>query len=582
MQRATAEDILPRYATGERHFARLDLQGADFRGANLANADFSECDLRGTRFDRANLAGARFCGARAGLQPLWAIALVVVAALLAGAFAFVAATFAAVLSFYVFDPNSVATRPERIAYGCVIVTTYLTFAIVSVRKGIVAAFGALVLAGTAALIGTLVGAEAETGAGAVAVAIVVAAAGAGAVAMAVAAAGATAGTNAAAGTAAIALAGAVSVAAGGATAIAAIGEGAVAGAVAGAAPMTLLGAYIGWRTLKNDPCDPCRDPWFRDLALSIPASLGTRFYQANLANADFAGAYLRNANFHKASLRYANFRNARRLHLARPGNSYLKDLPVLNLLVIGTLLAEKSFDRLDLRGIDLSGLDLSDASFIATDLSQANLSNANLTRAKLVQTQLAAADLRGAIFTGATIESWQLSPDTCLTDIHCDYVFRRLLPEKRPAFLAPANDNSQDRQRQPDEWHRKFAPGEFAAAMTPLPKTLDLYHEQVSDLRTIALALQKLCDDNPNAQLAPIAFEFRGEANRDVLVKVTTAPTADCSDLYRQYFQIHDALKSLPAEKLQALFLAAGARQRQLVTLLSTAIAPPQKRSEGP
>lgn len=570
MQRATAAEILQRYARGDRDFQRLSLQGANFQGTNLADANFSDCDLQGANFGRANLTGANFRRATAGLQKYPAIALVAAAILVAGLFAFVAALFAAVLSFYVFDPNSIATRPERIAYGCVIAATYLTFVLVSVRGSIAGAFGALILAGTAALVGTLAGAG--TGAGAVAVAIAVAAAGAGAVAVAVGAAGAIAGTPAAAGATAIAALGALSIAAGGSVAMSVLGKGAVAGAIAGALPMTLLGAYLGWRALKNDPRDPCRDPWFRDCALCIPASLGTRFFQTNLTNTNFSDANLQNANFHKAVLHNTNFRDACNLHLARPGSSYLRSLPILNLLVAGTLHAHKNFNRLNLQGINLSSLDLADASFIAADLTDADLSNTNLTRAKFVQTQLDRANLDRAILTGATIENWHISPATCLTDIHCDYVFLRLPAGKRPAYIAPLiSDNPTDRRRQPSDWERNFAPGEFVAAFAPLPPTLDFYHNQVGDLCAVALAVQKLRDDNPSARLEPLAFEFQGKDNQDILIRVKTGPNADASELYRQYFQIYDVLKDLPTEKLQALLAAGPIRDRQLVVLLSTA-----------
>ncbi|MEO0948405.1 MAG: pentapeptide repeat-containing protein [Cyanobacteria bacterium J06641_5] len=572
MQQATAAEILQRYAKGDRDFQRLSLQGANFQGTNLADANFSDCELQGANFGRANLTGANFREAKAGLQKNPAIALVVVAVLLAGLFAFVAALFAAVLSFYVFDPNSLATRPERIAFGFVIAATYLTFVFVSVRGSIASAFGALVLAGTVALFGALAGAG--TGAGAVAVAIVVAAVGATAVAVAIAAAGAIAGTSAASAAAAIAIVGALSIAAGGSTAIALLEGGAVVGAVAGSVPMTLLGAYLGWRTLKNDP----RDPWFRDCALRLPASFGTRFFQANLTNADFSGAHLKNANFHKAVLYNANFRNARKLHLARPGNSYLRSIPILNLLVTGTLRAYKNFNRLNLQGIDLSDLDLSDASFIAANLTDADLSNTNLTRAKFVQTQLDRANLHRAILTGATIEDWHISPATNLNDIHCDYVFLRLPPEKRPVFIAAlANTDPKDRRRKPTDWDRNFAPGEFVASIAPLPQTLDLYHDRVGDLRAVALALEKLRNDNPSAQLEPLVFEFRGTDNRDILIKVKLSSTKDSSDLHRQYFQIYDTLKGLPVEQLQALLEAGHARDRQLVALLSTAAIAPEQ-----
>lgn len=57
------KEVLRRYAEGERDFKRLNLRGANFRGAVLAGADFSDCDLRGANFTRVTLTEARL-GAR--------------------------------------------------------------------------------------------------------------------------------------------------------------------------------------------------------------------------------------------------------------------------------------------------------------------------------------------------------------------------------------------------------------------------------------------------------------------------------------------------------------------------------------
>lgn len=486
MQRVTAKEVLKKYAAGERNFQRRNLRGANFKGANLPEANFSECDLRGANFRRANLTGVCFRGTKAGLRKRWAITVVVAAVVLAGILAFVAAIFTTIP----FDSDY--DWPTRITVGVVFLATYPTFTIVSVRRGVSAAFGALAAAVAAAA------------------------------------------------------------------------------AAAAAVLMSLLGAYLGWRALNGNP----RDPWLRDFALAIPATFGTRFVRANLTAADFSCALLKNANFHQAFLRRTNFRNARKLHLARPGNSYLRNPKILNLLVTGTSPEDKAFDRLDLRGINLADIDLTDASFIATDLSEADLSNTDLSRARLVQTQLDLANLTNATLTAATIEEWNISADTRLDGIKCDYIFMRLPPEKRPAFLKPpTDDNLQDPNphRKPDDWQREFAPGEFTDFIAPLQETLDLYHNQVGDPRAIALALQKLRDDNPNAELEVVSIERRGQHKQDLLVRAATSPAADPSELHQQYFQTYDTLKGLPSTELQACLLEAErAHSQQLVDILKS------------
>lgn len=111
------------------------------------------------------------------------------------------------------------------------------------------------------------GAFAEAGA----VAFAVAFAFAGAVAFAVALAGAGVVTLAGAGAFAVALAGALA----GAGAFTVAFTVARAFTVAGAFASTLLGLYLGWRSLKGDP----RDPWIRQWVVAFAASGGTSFFK---------------------------------------------------------------------------------------------------------------------------------------------------------------------------------------------------------------------------------------------------------------------------------------------------------------
>ena len=63
-----AQEVLSRYAAGERNFRGANLRGRSFRGKDLSGADFSEADIRGTNFTNAILQGANFAKARAGVQ----------------------------------------------------------------------------------------------------------------------------------------------------------------------------------------------------------------------------------------------------------------------------------------------------------------------------------------------------------------------------------------------------------------------------------------------------------------------------------------------------------------------------------
>ena len=566
--------VLQRYAAGERDFKRLRLRGANFRGANLAGADFSDCDIRGTNFTGANLTGVSFLGAKAGLRHRWAIFLVVVAIALSGVLAFFTGLFTAAIAALMVDPDYI--RPEQIAVGLAFAIAYLIFAIASVRRGIEAGFSALALVvGIVLVLGIAVGAmsvgpvtSATAIAGAVAVAGVVAVIGALAIAVSItlAIALAIAGTISVVGVGIGVLAGAVA----GAVALMGVGlGGAIAGVAAAAiaALMSLFGIYLGWRALEGDPHKPLLDPWLRYFALAHAATFGTCFHKANLTDADFTNATLKNTTFRQADLTGTCFRNAKKLNLACPGNTYLKTLLILHLLVTGTVPADKNFDQLNLRGINLSSLDLTDTSFIAADLSDANLKSANLIRARLVQTLLDRADLRNANLTGAFIEDWSITPETCLLSktkapdgsytyddyTHCDYIFRRLPPDKRPAFLKLSLEDSlnEDPRREPADWSLNFKPGEFVEYIRPLQETLDFYHRNVEDPRHIALALAQLQQQFPDAHLEAISMERRGPNNQDLLVRAKVEPTADRAAIHKAERQHYEAAQQLPATDLE-------------------------------
>ncbi len=68
-----ANEVLRRYAAGERNFRQADLRGIsltkaclkeiDFTGANLSNSDLSDSDLSKANLNWVNLRGANLSGA---------------------------------------------------------------------------------------------------------------------------------------------------------------------------------------------------------------------------------------------------------------------------------------------------------------------------------------------------------------------------------------------------------------------------------------------------------------------------------------------------------------------------------------
>jgi uncharacterized protein YjbI with pentapeptide repeats len=244
----------------------------------------------------------------------------------------------------------------------------------------------------------------------------------------------------------------------------------------------------------------------------------------------------------------------------RPGTSYL-DSTQIRELVRTNKGQNQNFDRQDLRGVNLQKAQLADASFIDADLSEANLQDADLINTKLVQTQLDKADLTGATLTGATIEDWGITRSTELRGVECRYVFMR----------CPTKDDPNPR-RKPDNWAEEFVDGDFADFIQPIVDTLDLYHNTAVDPRAFAISFQQLAKNNPDAELEIVAMEKRGEDK--FLLRAKTAPDADLSQLYAEYFEKYNEYKAL-AEVQKNLLVEKDKRIASLENFVNTALQRP-------
>jgi uncharacterized protein YjbI with pentapeptide repeats len=572
-----------------------NFRGWNFKGKDLTGADFSDADIRGANFTGANLTGANFTNAKAGLQKRWVFLLVGVVLVLVALSGYLS-TFNGYFVALIFHSGT----NSRISGWAALITIFILITI-AIRQGIAIVFGYAIgvfagtLGGLLALAGTLsltgVGTFLESGNLAVTFALAIAMtftftfAGtvAGVFAVAVAFAVAIARTFAVAG--AFALAGTIA----GIMIVSRIATGSgtftFPGAGAVAVILTLFSAYIAWRAIKGDP----KQAAIRNIAVAFAATGGTSFRGANLTDANFTGAILKNADFRKANLIRTCFRNTKKLDLARPGDSYLKNLDLQKLLVdfIDTSKntknsnqsINKNCDRMNLRGVNLQkNTNLQDFSFIAADLSEANLQDTDLSRAKLVQTQLDGTDLTGATLTGAFIEDWGLTVDTKLDGVRCDFIFMRLPPEKRPAFLSlpPQEQLDENPQREPSDWNKNFGDGDFADFIAPLKQTLNLFHNKPVDPRLVAIAFQKLKEAHPEEDLEIIGVDKKGK-NRDKLhLKVeTNGSNQDVASLHTNYFANLDELQALPPAVLQAILAERGAVIRMLAGLLEGKQASP-------
>ncbi|MBC6480520.1 MAG: pentapeptide repeat-containing protein [Hormoscilla sp. GM7CHS1pb] len=335
-------------------------------------------------------------------------------------------------------------------------------------------------------------------------------------------------------------------------------------ALASAFAIAFFSAYIGWRSVKNHR----KDVWVRRLGLAFAAIGGTSFRGADLTDANFAEATLKSTDFRKAIITRTCWKNAKKLYLIRPGTTYLNNEGVLQ-LITGKV-RDKNFDRQNLQGVNLQGANLVGASFIEANLNETNLQDADLSDAKLVHTQLDRADITGATLTGAYIEEWNITSDTKLYGIRCDYVYMRLPPKERPAFIAlpPEESGDPNYQRKPDDWNKNFVEGEFVDFIEPMRLTRDLYHNQQVDPRLMAIAFQQLKDNHPDAELEVVSVEKKGKNRDKLMVRADTVPHADRSELNSEYFDNLEYLKSLSPEALQVIIADRGSMIKMLTGIL--------------
>jgi uncharacterized protein YjbI with pentapeptide repeats len=449
-------------------YRRAKLRGKSFRGKDLNGADFSYSNIRGADFSEANLEGANFSHAKTGLQRRWAIVLVGCALFLSALSGLLSAIGGSLVGILLLNTNR-----ENLYVGIVSLAVLTIFFLITIYRGVSAAFGFMALSVTCAGLAavgwagivavTWAGGTVHTGAMELAQVVAVIVTGAVAVvatilgtvtiAGAVTLAGAVAGLFAV--TATISIAAVLS----GIMAVMAARINPITGgaAVVIAVVVILLSAYVGCRAWFEDE----KQTAIRNLALSIATRYGTNFQGSNLTDADFTRASVKNANFFKANLTRTCWFETQRLNVAVVAKSYLAN-HVIRKLVVTKDLHNQNFDGWDLQGINLRAANLIDASLVGTKLNNTDLRNANLTRVNLMRSQVDSTDFRAAILTGAYIDNWGITPQTQLEGVECDYIFMRV----------PTKDNPNPR-RLPANWDEAFKPGEFAKFFSPLSRTLN-------------------------------------------------------------------------------------------------------------
>ncbi|MEH2461175.1 hypothetical protein [Nostoc sp.] len=156
---------------------------------------------------------------------------------------------------------------------------------------------------------------------------------------------------------------------------------------------------------------------------------------------------------------------------------------------------------------------------------------------------------------------------TKLHGVRCEYAFMRVPTKENP-----------DPLRKPDNNQEVFADGDFADFIKPIFDTLDLYHNQGVDPRAVAIAFKNLAEKHPEAELAIVAMEKRGDDK--ILLRAKTAEGSDKSQLSAEYFDDYNRLKAL-SQSQQLLLVERSDQIRDLKNMITTALQQPNFYTQG-
>jgi uncharacterized protein YjbI with pentapeptide repeats len=557
MARLRAEDVLKRFAAGERDFCGADLQGLRFRRACLAGADFSGADLRGTDFLEADLRGAKFVGARCGL-PFWRSLAQVVIALGAGlAVGSLQAGFILWQSME-FDTDGF----ERFvgATGSFVVDSILFFVLVYFaweglnQKGLASIGVAGAIVGVVSAAGNIGGVVD----GSLAINVV----GAVGVAVAVAGTGAIAATGAAVGL--------------GAVAVAVIFTVAFVVILIAINPTGLCLAFISYSFLSLGLAF-----WrSKQLATGYCGARGLGVILFSLGGTRFSGADLRGAFFTKAQLKSASFASSRmqvtRIERVCWHGAFGLDHASLSDSILAEsrtrkLLVSLAAPGADLRGLSLRGAyipqaDLRGVDFREVNLCDALLEGAHLEKANLKGSQCLGTNFEGAHLTGATLESWNIDHTTNLRDVDCAYVY---LLEPLDAQGQRRDDHRRERlSHDPD---KTFGPGDFEAYFKHVIEEVKLLIKNGVDAKAFQAAFQEVMRLHP--QITPESLTGIKRMGNDVLATLQVPAEVDKGEIERDFFAEYNAEK-LSNAKLSGLLEGERRMNDQLADIIGRLVPP--------
>ncbi|MBE9006901.1 pentapeptide repeat-containing protein [Fortiea sp. LEGE XX443] len=553
-------------------YSGQNLRGRSFKGQNLTGANFSKADIRGANFTNAILKEADFTGAKAGLQQHWTIGLHIISWLLSGIYGFWSDFLG--ISVPSISANKVT---EDFILGIAFSIGVLLFCIITIRKSLTAALGAIALAfsllilviilavGAGSLvfkaeagfseyiqamvsfltkttafntIATFCGALTFAGVAALFLAFAGALTGAlaefRALAGIVAIAGILAGVRDLANLVALAKAEGLVIDINIMVMIFSFFALDLAKTVVEVVVFTLFSTYIGWRSLarKNG-----KDSWLGSFIIAFAATGGTSFRGADLTDAEFTGAILKNTDFRKANLTRTRFYEAKKLDFARLADTILINRDILNLLVSCNGRG-KSYLGANLKGANLMGADLKEANFKYADITEATFQGACLEWSNLTLAQAVGTSFTSAQMTGACVEAWNIESTTKLDNVDCRFIY--LLENSKP--------QTDDRERRPSSGD--FQPGEFTKLFEEVLNTVDLIFRNGIDWKAFVATFKKVQEDNEDTDLSIQSIANKGDGV--VVVKVNVPDSADKEKIHSDFMQNYQIALQAVEEKYKA------------------------------
>lgn len=295
-------------------------------------------------------------------------------------------------------------------------------------------------------------------------------------------------------------------------------------------PAIAIGAW--WANLLRDV------PWkypelLREWALATGSLGGTSFYNLDLSGVNFRNASLANTDLRAKKLYRTCFQGVKGLERARVDSRYmdLELLKVQKLLTHGCC-EDEDFSLVSLRGAYLQGADLRGINFTDTDLIGADLENADLRNANLARAQVIDVNFTSANLTGICIADWSINDQTKFTNVHCDYVYRKLDENGNPTDRFPAD--------------RNFEPREFESLYQEVENVVELIFKEGINWRAVAFTLQKLQLEDEGLGLELRGIEKRGDL---WVVKVSHNEATSSTEVERRLYPQIEEMKQLLATK---------------------------------